>query len=268
MSKAFLDEMNWREANDAIERGAPVFLPVGPIEGHGPHVPLGCDYYVATAVAKLMAEKSNGVALPPLAYTYSGGTSTYKGAVSIPIEVTIQMLKAIIRSLWKQGFKRIVLLSNHNPDEMTIGVAIRTVFEEDNIPAVFLNPYVNVDTEMLERGISNYDKRHKEPMLAFAAAKILGKECAIPDLKILKDADPSEDEQLAEPIRKIEEYGMVGYHYTHELQHVPQRANIDVELGIRALNDVAERLLPAVEALGEYVEWLEKNPRDWIKKPV
>ena len=70
---------------------------------------------------------------------------------------------------------------------------------------------------------------------------------------------------MAEPIRKIQEYGEVGYHYTHELQHVPQRANINIESGIQALHDVAERLLPAVEALGEYVQWLEENPRDWIK---
>jgi len=56
----------------------------------------------------------------------------------------------------------------------------------------------------------------------------------------------------------------VDYHYTHKLQHIPQRANIDVELGIQVLNDVAERLLPAVQALGEYVKWLEENPRTYI----
>jgi hypothetical protein len=246
MQKVFLDELTWREANEAIERGAPIFLPVGPIEGHGPNIPLGCDFYIATAVAKLMAEKSGGIVLPPLAYTYSGGTSTFKGAVSIPIDVTAQMLKAIIRSLWNQGFRRIIVLSGHNPDEITIGTAIFTAFEEDNIPAVYLNPYRYVDDEPLKQRIPNYDRRHKEPMLAFAAAKILGKEHATPELKTLK-------------------YGMVGYHYTHELQHVPQRANIDVELGMRTLNDVAERLLPVVEALGEYVKWLEENPRAYIE---
>jgi hypothetical protein len=267
MGKVFLDELTWREANEAIERGAPVFLPVGPIEGHGPHIPLGCDYYIATAVAKLMAGKSNGIALPPLTYTYSGGTSTFKGAVSVPIDVTVQMLKAIIRSLWEQGFKRILILSGHIPDEMTAGTAIRTVFEEDNIPAVYINPYSHIDEELLKQRIRNYDRRHKESVMACAAARILGKENAIPDLEALRDEDPSEDEMLPESLRKIQEYGMVGYHYTHELQHIPQRANIDVESGIRVLNDVAERLLPAVQALGDYVRWLEENPRTFIAPP-
>lgn len=265
MKKVFLDELNWREANEAIERGAPVFLPLGTIEGHGPHIPLGCDYYIATAMAKLMAEKSDGIALPPLTYTHCGGTITYKGAVSVPMDVTVQMIKAVIRSLWNQGFKRILVLSIHVPDEVIIRTAIRTVFDEDNIPAVFLNPYVHVDEEPLKQRIPNYDRRHKEPMLAFASAKILGKECAIPDLAVMKDEDPPENEQLAEPVRRILEYGMVGHHYTHELQHVPQRANIDVELGIQTLHSVAEKFLPVVEALGDYVKWLEENPREYIK---
>ena len=86
-------------------------------------------------------------------------------------------------------------------------------------------------------------------------------------LECLKDEDPSADEMLPEPVRIIREYGLVGYHYTHELQHVPQRSHIDVELGIEFLNDVAERLLPMVEALGEYVQWLEKNPKTFIAPP-
>lgn len=262
--KTFLDELTWREANEAIERGAPIFLPVGPIEGHGPNMPLGCDYYIATAVAKLMAEKTGGIVMPPLTYTFSGGTSTFKGAVSIPIDVTVQMLKAIISSLWRQGFRRILVLGMHVPDEITIGSAINTIFEEENIPAVHISPWEHVDEDFLKQRMTNFDGRHKEPIAVYAAAKILGKEHIIPDLTTLKDENPSKDEMLIEPIQTLRKFGKVGYHYTHELQHVPQRADVDIELGIEFLNDVAERLLPAVEALEEYVKWLEENPRTFI----
>ena len=64
MSKVFLDEMTWREAQAAIERDAPVFLPTGPVEGHGPHVPLGCDSTIATAFSVILARKCGGLTPP------------------------------------------------------------------------------------------------------------------------------------------------------------------------------------------------------------
>lgn len=142
MAKVFLDEMTWREVNEAIERGTPAFLPTGPVEGHGPHVPLGCDYYIATALSSAMAQKCGGVVLLPLTYNFSDATSTFKGAVSIPIAVQVEMLKAIIRSLWKQGFQCIFVVSIHRPNGIPIGNAVRTLFEDENIPAVFLNFFI------------------------------------------------------------------------------------------------------------------------------
>jgi hypothetical protein len=152
----------------------------------------------------------------------------------------------------------------HVPDEITIGSAISTIFEEENIPAAYVSPWKHVDEEILKREIPNFDGRHKEINAVYAAARILGKEHLIPEPGTLRDEDPPEDEMLVEPVRVIREYGLVGHHYTHELQHVPQRAHVDVELGIEFLNDVAERLLPVVKALGDYVEWLEENPRAFI----
>ncbi|HIE50167.1 MAG TPA: creatininase family protein [Armatimonadetes bacterium] len=265
MRKVFLDELTWREAAEALEREAPVFLPTGPIEGHGPHVPLGCDYYVATAVAKLLAEKCEGIVLPPLTYNFTGATSTFRGAVSIPIDVQVAMLKAIVRALWRQGFRRIFILSIHGPNGIPIGTAVRTLFEEENIPVLYLNPWTQVNDAALRERIPNFDGAYKEAMLAYAAAKVLGKGHVIPDLTALTDVEPPAGKELAEPLRKIQPYGMVGYHYTHELQHVPPRAGIDVDLGLQVLNEVAEKLRPVVDALGEYVRWLETNPRQFIE---
>jgi len=76
MEKVMLDEMNWREAVERLKRCDAAFLPTGTIEGHGP-IPLGCDSYIATAIAKLMAEKTGGIALPPLMYNFAGATASF-----------------------------------------------------------------------------------------------------------------------------------------------------------------------------------------------
>ncbi len=174
------------------------------------------------------------------------------------------MIKAIIRALWQQGFRCIFIVSIHGPNGIPIGNAVRTVFEEDNIPAVYLSPWKYLDGDELRQKIPNYDGAYKEAMLAYAGAKILGKEHAIPDLSALKDAEVPEGSEQPAPLRKVQKCGSVGYHYTHELQHIPPRAGIDVELGVRILEDAAEKMLPAVDALREYVKWLEENPRRFI----
>lgn len=264
MAKVFLDEMTWREAKEAIRRGAPVFLPTGPVEGHGPHVPLGCDYYIATAFCVVMAERCGGVVLPPLTYNFSGATSTFPGAVSVPMDAQIEMTKAILRSLWRQGFRLLFVVSIHGPNGIPIGNAVRTLFEEENIPAVYLNPWEAAD-EFLRQRVPHFDGAYKEATLAYAACKILGKEHALPDGGGLRDEAVPEGHELPEALRKVQRYGMVGYHFTHEHQHIPPRSGLDPELGLQALREAAEKMLPAVEALREYVQWLESHPRRFIE---
>jgi creatinine amidohydrolase len=42
-----------------------IFLPLGPLEWHGPHLPLGTDPLIAHGVALAVAERVGGVVLPP-----------------------------------------------------------------------------------------------------------------------------------------------------------------------------------------------------------
>jgi creatinine amidohydrolase len=50
----------------ARRRAAVVFLPVGPLEWHGPHLPLGTDGLAAHHIAVLVARQTGGVVLPTM----------------------------------------------------------------------------------------------------------------------------------------------------------------------------------------------------------
>lgn len=49
-----------------MERAPVVFLPLGPLEWHGPHLPYGTDALNAEAVARQVAEQTGGLVLPAL----------------------------------------------------------------------------------------------------------------------------------------------------------------------------------------------------------
>lgn len=240
-----------------MKRCDAAFIPTGTIEGHGP-IPLGCDSYIATAVAKLMAEKSGGVALPPLMYNYTGATTSFPGTVMVTIESQVAILKDIVRSLWRQGFKRIFILSVHGPNTIPIGTVVRTLFESERIPVVYLNPWDTAARILKDMGAGK-DEAWMEATLAFGSMKILGKEHAIPDVKAIKDRyAEAENKDLPEEVQRVQRYGMVGYHYTHELQHQPPRSSVDPEFGVELLGKVAEALLPVVDDLEIYQRYVKK----------
>ena len=60
------ERMSPDEVVAARKRGSVVFLPVGPLEWHGPHLPLGTDGLAPHHAAVLAARETGGVVLPPM----------------------------------------------------------------------------------------------------------------------------------------------------------------------------------------------------------
>jgi creatinine amidohydrolase/Fe(II)-dependent formamide hydrolase-like protein len=256
-----LDQMTLAEAEQRMAQTDLAFFPQGPTEGHGLHMPLGCDYYVATAAAMLLAERSGGICLPPLPYNYAGGTASFAGTIQVPPTVQAEMTKAVVRELWHKGFRRIILTSIHGPNTWVVGATMRELYEYEHIPTLLVNPYTTVDDAAWAARIPNYDGAFKEACMSYAAMKVMGMEALIPDPTALRDENPSIEAGTTRPevVEQVGAYGVIGAHYTHHLQHQPPRAGLSVELGMEMLEEAVQKLLPAAEALGAYVAHLEEQ---------
>lgn len=90
-----------------------VVLPVGAIEQHGPHLPLGTDWYAADRGAKRIAEELNAYLLPALPFSNSQEHLEFKGTVSLRPPTLALVIEEIILSLAHQGFRKFVILSAH-----------------------------------------------------------------------------------------------------------------------------------------------------------
>ena len=89
-------------------------LPVGSIEQHGPHLPLGTDWIIAQEVAKRVAEKiGNCYLLPAIPYSNSQEHLEFCGTVSLRPSTLAQMIRDIVLSLYLHGIKKIVIISGH-----------------------------------------------------------------------------------------------------------------------------------------------------------
>jgi creatinine amidohydrolase len=61
-------EMAWAEYQRRIQHeGAIMFLPLGTTEQHGPHMAIGVDHMLPTAVARSVAERVDSIVAPAVA---------------------------------------------------------------------------------------------------------------------------------------------------------------------------------------------------------
>lgn len=114
------------------------YLPLGTLEWHGPHLPLGADGIQAKGLFQIMAEEVGGIVLPPLfvgpdrVFEYenqqyygmdinTGGTVTiystqqFPGsAYWIPSELFEALLIQIMQQLHRAGFK-VIIGHGHGP---------------------------------------------------------------------------------------------------------------------------------------------------------
>lgn len=93
-----------------------VLFPIGAIEQHGPHLPLGTDSYIAETIAKKIESKAPDkiVLLPTLFYGVSG---SYGGSLDVDNRVFEELLMGIAKSVLNNGFRKMFFLNGHGGNQ-------------------------------------------------------------------------------------------------------------------------------------------------------
>lgn len=108
-----LQEMTWTDVRDYLKTNDMVIIPLGSTEQHGPHMPLGTDFYEATGMCKLISVRTGVVVAPVLLSGYSVYHSGFPGSLSLKPETMEQVLFETAEMLIKYGFRRIMFFNYH-----------------------------------------------------------------------------------------------------------------------------------------------------------
>jgi len=90
-----------------------VILPVGSVEEHGPHLPLGTDTFHALELAWRVAREGRALVAPPLFYGVCRSTREHPGTVSLAGDTLRALVRDLGREFYRQGFSNLVILSGH-----------------------------------------------------------------------------------------------------------------------------------------------------------
>lgn len=138
-----LDEWTSDEFARNVKPDTVVILPVGSIEKHGSHLPLGSDLIQPLHVLKEVCEKTGAVLAPPIPYGVITTTRHYPGGIGISFDSLRSFTRDILRDLVRSGVHRVMILSGHAAhDHMAaLRAAAQDVVDEGALRASVLSDY-------------------------------------------------------------------------------------------------------------------------------
>ena len=107
-----LGEMSWTEVRDTIKQGAAAIIPLGSIEEHGPHAPMG-DYVVIDAIAERTANMTGDLVVPTMPFGYSEYFRDYPGTITLRPETLAGVVADVVDCLLRHRLRHIVLFNGH-----------------------------------------------------------------------------------------------------------------------------------------------------------
>lgn len=118
------------EVKEKITHKKVAILPIGAVEAHGPHLPLGTDNILAERMSNKLAQRVDAFVLPTLPYGQVWSLKNFPGSIHIRNESLISFLYDIGISLHRQGFKIFVMLSAHLGNATALKEAARKLYED------------------------------------------------------------------------------------------------------------------------------------------
>ena len=107
--------MRWTEIENLDKEQVVVVCPLASMEQHGHHLPLLTDTCLVSELAERIHERlEDQIALTPTLWLgASDHHLDFPGTLSVPITLYTEMIKNLLRSFVKAGFRRIFFLNGH-----------------------------------------------------------------------------------------------------------------------------------------------------------
>ncbi len=140
--------LSWPEFANLLGDTDLVILPVGVVEAHGPHLPLGTDFMLPERLAQDLAPRLNAAVAPAIPYGVVGSLSAYPGTMGISQSTLESLLFEVLRALAENGFDRVILINGHGGSEHVAAIksATRRAWRELGVRTVVVHWWIYAET--------------------------------------------------------------------------------------------------------------------------
>ena len=115
-----LSDLNWFDVEAYLENDDRILLVIGSCEQHG-YLSLLTDVKIPLAIADAASQQRGVLVAPPLNFGASPYFLAYPGTISLRIATLMDVAEDVVRSLYGQGFRQIVVLNGHGGNDPVRG---------------------------------------------------------------------------------------------------------------------------------------------------
>ena len=101
------------EVEALLAKSDMVIIPLGSLEQHGDHLPIGTDFINGVERSKLIAQERDILVAPVLMVGQSPYHMGFAGSITLSATTIIQVHLEAVQSLIKHGFKRFIIMNAH-----------------------------------------------------------------------------------------------------------------------------------------------------------
>jgi creatinine amidohydrolase len=157
--KNYLPHMTVPEVDVFLTKSDLVIIPIGALEQHSSHLPIGTDFINGVEQCKLIAQERDVLVAPVLMAGQSPYHMAFSGSITLSADTIIQVHMETVVSLIKHGFKRFVFMNSHGGNRAITTFLVDQINQKTAGVAVdfgvAIHPYLKSDTykkpEVLDR---------------------------------------------------------------------------------------------------------------------
>lgn len=144
-------------------------IPIGVLEAHASHLPLGTDMFTAHFAACRAAEQEPAIVFPQYPFSINHETAHLPGGLVIKRDLAFALLENICDEMHRNGLQKIILLSGHGGNRHFLPLFVQTLPEKAKPYAVYYAdlPVVPDDEAILEHPENGHACEAETSMVRF-----------------------------------------------------------------------------------------------------
>ncbi|MFM9874709.1 MAG: creatininase family protein [Fimbriimonadaceae bacterium] len=149
-----LNELTWQDVNALDRVRTVVIIPMGAVEQHGPHLPLGTDTFLASAAAGEIAAIAADVSLltPCMWLGASLHHTPFPGTLSHSFEGFHENIRQIVNSLADHNFIKFMAINGHGGNIESMKIVFRDLrHKRPNLQLAATNYFDFIEPALLQK---------------------------------------------------------------------------------------------------------------------